>query len=126
MKKFTKIAWIAMLLLVMPMKQFAQERNQIRDYEGGFLFNMFEIETVEERIQLASALATSDIWICNPTDNPGELFIRPNGYNKDIPIYAEFDYLRMTLKEEYGEVSALPKEEFAEIFNSWPQNISID
>ncbi len=126
MKKFTKIAWIAMLLLVMPMKQFAQERNQIRDYEGGFLFNMFEIETVEERIQLASALATSDIWICNPTDNPGELFIRPNGYNKDIPIYAEFDYLRMTLKEEYGEVSALPKEEFAEIFNSWAQNISID
>ncbi|MBR5726148.1 MAG: PKD domain-containing protein, partial [Muribaculaceae bacterium] len=81
---------------------------------------------MEERVQLASALATSDIWLCNPTDNPGELFIRPNSYNADIPIYAEFDFLRATLREEYEEVSLLPKEEFGEIFNSWAQNISDD
>ena len=100
------------------------QKVQIRDYENGFLFNVFEIANVEERVQLASALATSDIWLCNPTENPGELFIRPNSYHADNPIYAEFDYLRMILKEEYEEVSLLPKEEFTEIFNSWAHNIS--
>ena len=79
---------------------------------------------MEERVQLASALATSDVWICNPTHNPGELFIRPNSYNADMPIYAEFDYLLMTLREEYQQVSSLSKDEFAEIYKSWARNIS--
>ena len=140
MNKLTKITLLAMLIsLALPMKQFAQspvrhssaegEANttqtvQIREYENGFLFNVFEIENVEERVQLASALATSDIWICNPTHNPGELFIRPNSYNSDIPIYAEFDYLMMTLREEYLAASSLPKDEYSEIFQSWARNIS--
>ena len=113
---------IGLLLMALPMRQFAQ----VRDYENGFLFNVFDIENIEERIQLASALATSDIWICNPTDNPGELFIRPNSNYADIPIYAEFDYLRMMLKEEYNEASLLPKEEFATLFSSWANHISTD
>ena len=142
MKSISKTIIFALLLSVIPARIWAQDltnhaqgvirsqdanltqKAQIRDYESGFLFNVFEIENVEERVQLASALATSDIWICNPTDNPGELYIRPNSYHADIPIYAEFDYLRMTLREEYDEVSSLPKEEFAEIFNSWAHNIS--
>ena len=120
MKRFAKTIILALLLAVIPSRIWAQ----IRDYENGFLFNVFEIENVEERVQLASALATSDIWICNPTENPGELYIRPNNQHLDIPIYAEFDYLRTTLREEYEQVSSLPKEEFAEIFNSWAHNIS--
>ena len=140
MNKVTKITLLAILIsLAVPTKQFAQSPDrqdanegvanttqtvQIRDYENGFLFNVFEIENVEERVQLASALATSDVWICNPTHNPGELFIRPNSFNADMPIYAEFDYLMMTLREEYQEVSSLPKDEFAEIYKSWARNIS--
>lgn len=133
MNRFAKALLIAVLLLVIPVRISAQNPVtntnstkivSIRDYENGFLFNVFEIANVEERIQLASALATSDIWLCNPTDNPGELFIRPNSYNADIPIYAEFDYLKMTLREEYEQASSLPKEEFAEIVGSWAQNIS--
>ena len=136
MKRFAKTIMFALILSVIPARIWAQDymsnhaqtniESHVRDYENGFLFNVFEIENVEERVQLASALATSDIWLCNPTENPGELFIRPNSYNADIPIYAEFEYLRMTLREEYEEVSLLPKEEFAEIFNSWAQNISDD
>ena len=135
MKRFANTILFALILSVIPARIWAQDymsntnttqKVQIRDYENGILFNVFEIENVEERVQLASALATSDIWLCNPTDNPGELFIRPNSYNADIPIYAEFDYLRATLREEYEEVSLLPKEEFGEIFNSWAQNISDD
>ena len=135
MKRFSKTIMFALILSAIPARIWAQDymtnpdvnatqEVRIRDFENGFLFNVFEIENVEERIQLASALATSDIWICNPTHNPGELFIRPNSYNADIPIYAEFDYLRMTLREEYEAVSSLPKEEFGEIFNSWARNIS--
>ena len=143
MKRFANTIIFSLLLSVIPARIWAQDymsnpsqtgiesqdanmiqKTQIRDYENGFLFNVFEIENVEERVQLASALATSDIWICNPTENPGELYIRPNNYHTDIPIYAEFDYLRMTLREEYEEASLLPKEEFAEIFNSWAHNIS--
>ena len=140
MNKLTKITLLAMLIsLAVPTRQFAQSPDrqnanegvanttqtvQIRDYENGFLFNVFEIENVEKRVQLASALATSDVWICNPTHNPGELFIRPNSYNADMPIYAEFDYLIMTLREEYQEVSSLSKDEFAEIYKSWARNIS--
>ena len=143
MKRFTTVFCAALLLWFLPMQLHAQQpyrqyadeaigaldanqEVQIRDYENGFLFNVFQIANVEERVQLASALATSDIWICNPTDNPGELFIKPNSYHADIPIYAEFDYLRMTLREEYREVSMLPKEEFAEIYSSWARNISND
>ena len=145
MNRINKMVMFALLLSVIPARIWAQDyisnhvqavieshdanltqNVQIRDYENGFLFNVFEIDNVEERVQLASALATSDIWLCNPTDNPGELFIRPNSYYADIPIYAEFDYLRMTLREEYEEVSLLPKEEFAEVFNSWAHNISND
>ena len=144
MNRFTKTIMFA-LLLVVPARILAQDypsghaqavvdshdanRNQkvqLQDYENGFLFNVFQIANVEERVQLASALATSDMWLCNPTENPGELFIRPNSHYADIPIYAEFDYLRATLREEYEAASMLPKEEFAEIFNSWAQNISID
>lgn len=142
MKRFAKTFIYVLLLLITPAKIWGQDytsnpaqaigsqdanmtqKAQIREYENGFLFNVFEIENVEERVQLASALATSDIWICNPTENPGELYIRPNSYNADIPIYAEFDYLRMTLREEYEEASSLPKEEFAEIYKSWAHNIS--
>ena len=120
MKRLAKTIILTLLLAVIPSRIWAQ----IRDYENGFLFNVFEIENVEERVQLASALATSDIWICNPTENPGELYIRPNSQHLDIPIYAEFDYLRATLREEYEQASSLPKEEFAEIFNSWAHNIS--
>ena len=136
MKRFAKTIMFALILSVIPARIWAQDdmsnhaqtniESHIRDYENGFLFNVFEIENVEERVQLASELATSDIWLCNPTENPGELFIRPNSYNADIPIYAEFEYLRTTLREEYEEVSLLPKEEFGEIFNSWAQNISDD
>ena len=135
MKRFAKTLLLALSFSIMPTSIWAQDdmlsankaQNAIiRDYENGFLFNVFEIENVEERVQLASALAISDIWICNPTDNPGELYIRPNSYNVDIPIYAEFDFLRMTLREEYEEASSLPKEEFAEILNSWAQNISAE
>ncbi len=145
MKKISKAIIFALLLSSIPTRIWAQDhmsnhtqavirsqdanqtqKAQIRDYESGFLFNVFEIENVEERVQLASALAISDIWICNPTDNPGELYIRPNSYHSDIPIYAEFDYLRMILREEYEEVSLLPKEEFTEIFNSWAHNISTE
>ncbi len=136
MKRFAKTIMFALILSVIPARIWAQDymsnhaqtniESHVRDYENGFLFNVFEIENVEERVQLASALATSDIWLCNPTENPGELFIRPNSYNADIPIYAEFEYLRTTLREEYEEVSLLPKEEFGEIFNSWAQNISDD
>jgi PKD repeat protein len=121
MKRFSKTIIFVLLLSVIPARIWAQD---YKDYENGFLFNVFGIENVEERVQLASALATSDIWICNPTENPGELFIRPNSYNADIPIYAEFDYLRTTLREEYEEASSLPKEEFAEIYKSWAHNIS--
>lgn len=142
MNKLTKITLLALLLsLALPTRQFAQtpdrqsanEGNantaqtvQIREHENGFLFNVFGIESVEERVQLASALATSDIWICNPTENPGELFIRPNSYNADIPIYAEFDYLRSTLRAEYEEASSLPKEEFEAVYHTWTRNISQD
>ena len=135
MKRFANTILFALILSVIPARIWAQDymsnanltqKVQIRDYENGILFSVFEIENVAERVQLASALATSDIWLCNPTDNPGELFIRPNSYNADIPIYAEFDYLRATLREEYEVVSLLPKEEFGEIFNSWAQNISDD
>ena len=133
MKRSAILLVFVLLLSVIPTRMWAQDHQsntntaqsvQIRDYENGFLFNVFEIANVEERVQLASALATSDIWLCNPTENPGELFIRPNSYHADNPIYAEFDYLRMILKEEYEEVSLLPKEEFTEIFNSWAHNIS--
>ena len=85
---FLKTLAISLFLLALPMTQLAQavvespdanttHNAQIKDYENGFLFNVFEIENVEERVQLASALATSDIWLCNPTDNPGviSLFI---------------------------------------------------
>ena len=120
MKRFAKTI-VFLLIWVIPARICAQD---YREYENGFLFNVFGIENVEERVQLASALATSDIWLCNPTENPGELYIRPNSYHADLPIYAEFDYLMMTLKEEYEEASLLPKEEFKEIFNSWAHNIS--
>ena len=121
MKKLAKTIMFALLLSAFPIRIWAQDYIP---YDNGFLFNVFEIENVEERVQLASALATSDIWLCNPTENPGELFIRPNSYYADIPIYAEFDYLRMTLREEYEEVSLLSKEEFGEVFSAWAQNIS--
>ena len=134
MKRFAKTILFALILSVIPARIWAQDdmsnhaqtniESHIRDYENGFLFNVFEIENVEERVQLASALATSDIWLCNPTENPGELFIRPNSYNADIPIYAEFEYLRMTLREEYQAASLLPKEEFTELFGSWAHNLS--
>ena len=114
---------IALLLSVIPSRIWAQD---YRNHENGFLFNVFEIANVEERVQLASALATSDIWICNPTENPGELFIRPNSNYADLPIYAEFDYLRMTLREEYEAATMLSKEEFSEVFRSWARNISSD
>ncbi len=134
MKRFAKTIMFALILSVIPARIWAQDdmsnhaqtniESHIRDYENGFLFNVFEIENVEERVQLASELATSDIWLCNPTENPGELFIRPNSYNADIPIYAEFEYLRMTLREEYQAASLLPKEEFTELFGSWAHNLS--
>ena len=135
MNRLAKTFMFILFLSAMPARIWAQDfmsnhdantaqRVQYRDYENGILFNVFAIENVEERVQLASALATSDIWLCNPTHNPGELFIRPNSYNADIPIYAEFDYLRMTLREEYEAASLLPKEEFGEVFNSWARNIS--
>ena len=133
MNRFAKTILFILLLSVMPARIWAQDyvsnsnltqQAQIRDYENGFLFNVFGIANVEERVQLASALATSDIWLCNPTDNPGELYIRPNNYHTDIPIHAEFDYLRMMLREEYEEASTLSKEEFSEVFNSWAHNIS--
>ncbi len=141
MNKFAKTSFLILLLSVIPTYIWAQDYSSnhakgsdshvnaaqkvdIRDYENGFLFNVFEIANVEERVQLAAALATSDIWLCNPTDNPGELFIRPNSYNANIPIYAEFDYLRMTLREEYENASLLPKEEYTEIFESWAHSIS--
>ena len=122
MNRLTKTFLLAVVLSIIPAFSWAQ----YVDRENGFLFNVFEIKNVEERIQLASALSTSDIWICNPTENPGELFIRPNSMHSDISIYPEFDYLRMTLKEEYEEASALSKDEFAEVFHSWAQNISKD
>ena len=134
MNRFTTTMIVALILSVIPARVWAQDymsnqtnatqNYQLREHENGFLFNVFEIENVEERVQLAAALATSDIWLCNPTDNPGELFIRPNSFYADIPIYAEFDYLRMTLREEYQAASLLPKEEFAEIFGSWAHNLS--
>ena len=134
---FLKTLAISLFLLALPMTQLAQavvespdanttHNAQIKDYENGFLFNVFEIENVEERVQLASALATSDVWLCDPTDNPGELFIRPNSHYADAQTHADFDYFRTILKEEYKELASLPKDAFIEIFNSWAHNLSVD
>ena len=69
MNRFAKALLIAVVLLVVPARIWAQDhvantnsiqKVSIRDYENGFLFNVFEIANVEERIQLASALATSE------------------------------------------------------------------
>ena len=68
MKKPAKTIMFALLLAASPVRIWAQDYIP---YDNGFLFNVFEIENVEERVQLASALATSDIWLCNPTYNPG-------------------------------------------------------
>jgi len=101
-------------------------KAQYDEYDNAIIFNVFNIESVEERIQLASALATSDIFICHQTSIPGEICIQPNVYNKDIDLYTEFEKLKNRLKREFDEAMSLPKDDFRDVVHSWATNLSID
>lgn len=110
---------ITMLFLVLT------SHAQIEDYDNGVIFDIFSIENIEERLQIVSALSTNDILICDPLwEKPGKLYIRPNGYNEDANTYLELEYLLSLLKEEFKDISSLPKEEYSYYFESWAENIS--
>ena len=109
MKRFTKTAILAIMLIIIPLKQWAQQPRQLKVSE----FNITNIKTMEERVFVIHSILeqgyycykspekTNTVEVYIPNDAPNEMqdfdFFYDNLYNNDL---VEFGYYDKDLKGE--------------------------
>ena len=71
MKKHTRFLLAALLLTLIPLRQFGQQPQQTKLTE----FNFHNVNTIEERVFILHAIQESDLFLYRLSENEGKLDI---------------------------------------------------
>ena len=117
MNKLTKTIWIALLLLVMPMRQFAQQPSQTKLTD----YNFHNLRTIEERVFLLHAIGQSDFYSYALSDEEGkiDIFVSDDYTCQDSNANSDFDFFLENLYNEWNAYSNLDKTERGNLFVEW-------
>ena len=115
MNRFAKTILLAMMLLVLPMKQWAQQ--PYRQYaEDGILLNFHEIDNVDFRVFLLYNLSQDDRFVLIANEEPGQFSLSLNENGETTSLYDAFDGF---YNNTFSRFAQLSKTEIFGLMSNW-------
>ncbi|MBQ2096917.1 MAG: hypothetical protein II480_01975, partial [Bacteroidales bacterium] len=114
MNKLSKIFWVALLLLVMPMRQYAQTVNNNR-----IEIEIAEISNPDLRYCVMSALAKDDNLIYSVDEDNNSVIVTSANEWSDSQLQTYYDSMRATIDNEFSAYERADKETQGETFIAW-------
>ena len=124
MDKLSKIIWVALLLLAMPSKQFAQQPNRIKLTS----YNFHNLITIEERVFLLHSIQESEFYSYTLSDEGGkiDIYVSDDYICQDSNSNSDFDFFLERVYDEWNEYSNLDKTERGSLFVDWRYQLEDD
>ena len=121
MNKLSKIFWVALLLLVMPMRQYAQTVNNNR-----IEIEIAEISNPDLRYCVMSALAKDDNLIYSVDEDNNSVIVTSANEWSDSQLQTYYDSMRATIDNEFSAYERADKETQGETFIAWKESLPQD
>ena len=120
MNRLHKMLWIAMLLMLLPLRQFAQQ--PYRPYsDEGITLNFFEIDNIDFRLFLLYDIEQNDRFSLIAEEENGRFAVVPGNDNANGNFIEDFDaFYNNTL----ADFSFLTKPEIDELRPVWKASVS--
>lgn len=124
MNRIAKIFWVALLLLVMPLTQYAQQPGQIKLTD----YNFHNLPTIEERVFLLHSIQENELFSYQLSREEGkiDIFVSEDYTCEDSNANADFDFFLENLYDEYVAYSNLDKMERGRLFVEWRYQLTDD
>ena len=119
MKAIARVLFVAMVLIALPLKPWAQ--TPYRQYsEDGILFNAYEIENIDFRVFLFYTLNQDERFEIIVNEEPGQFSIIP-GQREDVVNLADaFESAYQSIQTDFGFLS---KTDIVDLMPTWKCNI---
>ena len=119
MNRFAKTILLAMMLLVLPMKQWGQQ--PYRQYaEDGILLNFHEIDNVDFRVFLLYNLGQDDRFVLIANEEPGQFSLSLNENGETTSLYDAFDGF---YNDTYSRFTQFSKTEIFGLMSNWKDRV---
>ena len=119
MKRFTKFLLLALVLMALPSKQWAQ--TPYRQYsEDGVLLNAFEIDNVDFRAFLFYNLNQDERFEILVNEEPGQFSIIPGHHGNVVNLFDAFESAYQRANTDFGFLS---KMDIYDYMPTWKSNI---
>ena len=121
MKRLTRILIATMLLLVLPMKHFAQQPTLIKVSE----FNISNIATIEERVFMLHSISDKGYFCFKNTEIPNtiDVYVKSDASDELSDFDFFYDHL---LYDQLNDFSLLDKATRGNLFVQWRQGLDSD
>lgn len=120
MKRFAKTLILAVMLLAMPLKQWAQQ--PYRQYaDDGILLNFQEIDNVDFRVFLLYNLGQDNRFVLTANDEPGQFSISSN---EDVSMTNLFETFETFYNNTYTDFGLLSKTDISNLISNWKECIT--
>ena len=117
MKRIAKVMFIALMLLVMPMKQWAQ--TPYRQYaDDGIMLNFFEIDNIDFRLYLLYNLSENDRFHLMADQENGMFILTPESDEEENGFFNEFETFYNTTLADFQLIDKVDLEELVVIWKA--------
>ena len=117
MKRIAKVMFIALMLLVMPMKQWAQP--PYRQYaDDGIMLNFFEIDNIDFRLYLLYNLSENDRFHLMADQENGMFILTPESDEEENGFFNEFETFYNTTLADFQLIDKVDLEELVVIWKA--------
>ena len=124
MNRIAKNFWVALLLIVMPLTQFAQQPGQIKLTD----YNFHNLPTIEERVFLLHSIQENELFSYQLSREEGkiDIFVSEDYTCEDSNANADFDFFLENLYDDFVAYSNLDKMERGRLFVEWRAQLTDD
>ena len=117
MNKLTKIIFVVILFLALPLKHWGQQ--PYRQYaDDGIILNFFEIDNIDFRLYLLNQLGQDDRFTLTSTDEYGIFYVNPNSENATGNFFDTFDSFFNTSSADF---ELIPKVDLQDLVFRWKE-----
>ena len=120
MKTLKKVSIVLLLLLCMPLKQWAQ--TPYRQYaEEGIVMNFFEIKNIDFRLYLLYNIGMDERFELLAEEDDGQFVVNPGTARINGSFFEAFEAF---YNDTYADFSLLSKDDIFERFTVWKEHVS--